>query len=333
MTRLPGGIISFRVSEGERIGKGALAAVIYTGTVSQEVQNSLTSINERIRDLESSTSEQVLYAGDEVTTISQVVGRIDDVIGAVYSRDTAAVTQYKDDITRLIGNDQSETTALTTLEQLRAEKQQLEASIAGNAVSLYAPEAGVMSSVIDGYESYFQYQQAAELPPSYLDAAEELAPAADGGIVQGQPCLKIVDNYSWYYAANVDERWVKNLKEGDAVSLRFINITEDKIDGTVYHVSEPENGSVTVVVESDQYVPGIYSIRETEAELIRKSYTGFKISKKALRIDEQDQAYVLINSEGVVRRRDVTVLFSDEAYVIIQEDNSDLPTRCCCMTR
>lgn len=41
-----------------------------------------------------------------------------------------------------------------------------------------------------------------------------------------------------------------------------------------------------------------------------------------MHIDDEGNYYVYINSEGAIRRRDVQILYSDDAYVIIKEDNS-----------
>ena len=41
-----------------------------------------------------------------------------------------------------------------------------------------------------------------------------------------------------------------------------------------------------------------------------------------MHIDENGNYYVYINREGVNRRRDVTILYADDAYVIIKEDNA-----------
>ena len=67
---------------------------------------------------------------------------------------------------------------------------------------------------------------------------------------------------------------------------------------------------------------GMYTSRVLNAEIIRNTYKGFKVSKNAVHIDEDGTYYVYINSEGAKRRRDITILYADEAYVIIKEDNA-----------
>ena len=137
-----------------------------------------------------------------------------------------------------------------------------------------------------------------------------------------KPCLKIVNNYEWYYATEVDEVWCEGVKTGHRVKLRFNDISEETIEGNVYSISEPVDGKVALVVKSRNMFNGMYTTRNVKAEVIKKTYEGFKVSKEAVHIDEEGNYYVYVNSEGVHRRRDVKILYADETYVIIKEDNA-----------
>ena len=106
------------------------------------------------------------------------------------------------------------------------------------------------------------------------------------------------------------------------MSLRFVDISNETMDGTIYSISEPVDGKVSIVIKSRSLFTGMYTTREVKAEIIRKTYRGFKVSKDAVHIDKDGSYYVFVNSEGAARRRNVTILYSDDAYVIIKEDNS-----------
>ena len=142
------GIRSFRSDEGKRVSKGSTVAVIYTGEVSDDVKNELSSIHERMNEIEGSSVEKNLYAGDSVVGTSQLVNDIEAVADSVYQRDTSKVPQYKDDIIRLVRKKTDGTgTTLTTYEQLTARKKELESSISGNARAIYAPISGVLRAL------------------------------------------------------------------------------------------------------------------------------------------------------------------------------------------
>ena len=316
------GIISFRSDEGKRVSKGSTVAVIYTGEVSDDVKNELSSIHERMNEIEGSSVEKNLYAGDSVVGTSQLVNDIEAVADSVYQRDTSKVPQYKDDIIRLVRKktDGSGTT-LTTYEQLTARKKELESSISGNARAIYAPISGVLCSQTDGYEEYFGISCLSQLTPEYLKNAPEQKTEKEDTVTKDNPCMKLINNYEWFVAANVDEKWAEDLKVNQFVSIRFPDISDNKLDGTIYKISEPSDGKVALVVRSSGLFNGMYNLRNAKVEIIRKTYRGFKVSKEAIHIDKDGMYYVFVNSEGVAKRRDVDILYSDEYYAIIKEDN------------
>ena len=317
------GVISFRADEGKRVARCSAVAVIYSGEVSDEVKNELTSIHKRINEIEGSSVEKNLYAGDTMGGTTQVKNDVDMIMNAVYSGNVSTVPQYKDDIIRIIRKDTGEGVAVqTTLEKLKAQKEELEKTISGRATAIYSTKAGILCSQIDGCEEYLGIKNLSAITPTYLKNVPANNTNSKESFLKDDPCLKIIDNYSWYYTAVVDEKWVEDMKVGNSVSLRFTDISDDTMDGTIYSISDPENGKVAVVVESRSLFSGIYTTRTANAEIIRKTYKGFKVSKDAVHIDQDGKYYVYVNSEGVSRRRDVNILYSDEAYVIIKEDNS-----------
>ena len=318
-----GGVISFRAGEGERVAKGSAVAVIYSGDVSDDVKSELSSIHQHINEAEGSVVEKNLFAGDAMGGAAQIENNIDMITSAVYSGNVSNVTQYKDDIIRVIRKDTAkDAEAQTTLEKLRARKSELEKSISGQSTAIYSNVAGVMSSQTDGCEEYFSIANMGKITPSYLKNSPAPELRAPDTVEKDSPCLKIINNYEWYFTALVDEAWVEDMKIGNSVQLRFTDISSNTMPGTVQSISKPQGGKVALVVKSRSLFTGIYTSRTLNAEIIRRTYKGFKVSKDAVHIDEDGSYYVYINGEGIKKRRNVKILYSDDAYVIIEEDNS-----------
>lgn len=317
------GVITFRYDEGKRVAKGSQIAAIYTGEVSDSVKNELSSLHERINELEGSSAEKKLLAGDTVVGTAQVVNDVDAILKAVYKRDVSDVSQYKDDITRLIRNSESDGgTALTTLEQLQSRKNELESQISGNVTSVYAPISGVLCSDLDGCEEYFNIEKINDITPKYLkNCPKREDDTSDKETVKDTPCLKLINNYEWYFAANVDEKWLSDVKQGAEISIRFTNISDEKLDGIVYSISQPENGVATIIIQSNNTFSGMYTQRELTAEIVRKTYRGFKVSKEAIHVSKDGEYFVYVNSEGIVKRREIDILYSDSYYAIVAENN------------
>ncbi len=323
LTSPEAGVLSFHANEGERVARGFKVAIVYSGDVSDEVKSELSTINSHINEIEGSSVEKNLFAGGVTGGSSQIENDIDMINRAVYGGDVSNVGQYKDDIIRLIRKDTGKSEAVkTTLEKLVARRSELERSISGRATGIFSLSAGVMCSQIDGCEEYYSIKKLDEITPEYIKNSPASNPNSPDEVEKDQPCLKIINNYEWYYTAIVDEEWLMDMKKGDSVSIRFTDISNDTLSGVIYNISEPADGKCALVIKSRSMFTGMYTTRKIKAEIIRKTYKGFKVSKNAVHIDQDSNYYVYVNSEGVVRRRDVLVLYSDDAYVIIKVDNS-----------
>ena len=317
------GILSFRTDMGKRVSKGSAVAVIYSGEVSDDVKNELTSIYQRIDEIEGSSVEKDLHAGDVVGSDTQVKNDVEMISRAVYFGNVSSVAQYKDDITRIIRANTAEGKQVrTTLEKLQARRRELESSISGKTTYIYADMAGVMCSQIDGGEEYFNIRNLEDIDVQYIRNCPELNSSSPDIVEKNEPCLKIVNNYEWFYATEVDEVWIEGVKVGHKVNIRFTDISDDTVEGTVYSISQPVDGKVSLVVKSRSMFNGMYTARVLNAEVIKKTYEGFKVSKDAVHIDGNGNYYVYVNTEGANRRRDVKILYADDAYVIIKVDNA-----------
>ncbi|MBR0277650.1 MAG: hypothetical protein IJQ50_04230 [Clostridia bacterium] len=314
------GMISFRAEEEKRVSSGATIAVVFTGDVNDDIKTELSSLHARINEVVGSTAEKNLYAVDSVMGTAQIANDISAIRDLAYSGNVSSVSEYKDNIIRIIRK--SDSGAMTTLEQLESKKKELENSISGSAVAVYSPKAGILSSKLDGYEEWLNILCLDKINPSYLNNIKKTEYEENSTVNKDKPCLKIIDNYEWYFAANMDEKWRDDLKEGSKLYIRFSDVSEDKLDVEIYSISEPEKGKISVVLKGSGIFPGMYSMREINAEIIKKTYTGFKISKSAVHIDNDGKYYVYINSDGTVRRRDVNILYSNDTYAVIKEDNS-----------
>lgn len=322
------GVLSLDVQENERVAAGQVIATIFNGDVDEETRNKLKKINERILELENSIISKVLVVGDSIAADSTIKSRADDIISASYYNDLSKVSQYKDDITTLLsdkagstGNNESEENTTSAVDNLKKEKNELEKTIAGGRVEITATVPGVFSSEIDGYEDYFDIAKITSLKPSDLNNAKDFKPEVNKEVVKGNPCVKISDNFEWYFAANVDGRWGSDIKEGENVSLRFPGISDALISAYIKSVSAIEDGKVTVVVACSDYIEDIYNLREINADIVRRTYRGFKIPKEAVREGKDGKMGVFVVVDKVAKFRNINVVYTGDNYIIAAEDN------------
>ena len=101
----------------------------------------------------------------------------------------------------------------------------------------------------------------------------------------------------------------------------FLDISDKTLDANIDCISEEKDGRVTVVISCMQFVEGIYSARNVNADIIRKSYSGFKIPLSAIRVREDGTSGVYIVKDSVAEFRNIQVLHQSDNYAIAKEDN------------
>ena len=84
------------------------------------------------------------------------------------------------------------------------------------SASITAPEAGLYSAVVDGYETVLTPEALEELTPGRLARLEP-----DEDVLSAPNVGKLVLGDAWYYAAAVDEETARTLQETKGLKLRF----------------------------------------------------------------------------------------------------------------
>ncbi len=317
------GILNCLVDENERVARYSHIATVFVGNFPEELQVKLRNINEKISKLEHNFNDRSVYVSDVAATENAIYSRINNVIDAVYNNDLSDSVQYKDDLNKIIGNINGEKVADNTeLDSLYNQKAEIEKQLNGSVSNIYSPISGLFSSKVDGYENYLSAKNISLFTPSYIKEAKEHKEGSYENAVKGQPVVKVSNNYLWYVTAVVDYTWAENLKKGDAVSLRFPSISDDKYDAKVNFISDEQDGEVVLVISCEKNVTNLFGVREIEAEIIKNSYSGFKISKEAVRILPDGTSGVYVLKDRVARFKTVDVLYNGETYVIAREDNS-----------
>ena len=229
---------------------------------------------------------------------------------------------YKEDIDVLTGRKYAMESGNTqdaevTLESLNGKIRDIENETVGEKMGIRATASGVFSSKIDGLEEKLLPEAMKGITPSYLNGLTEEKVKHGETVMRDEPACKIVDNYEWYFAANVDKKIGKNLHAGQMLKMRFFDLSDTVVEGKVKSISQEENGEVTIVIYSDKYVEDIYSTSKAVVEFITTSAEGIKLPVESLRVkDGQTGVYVL--RLDVARFVPVDVCYKNDQWAIVK---------------
>ena len=320
-----GGLLRLQRTEGERVSAGGTVALVYSDQASLDRQTELASLEARLEQLQFA---QQAAQGAEVSLKldTQILQEIVDLRGALAADRLDKAETYGQDLRSLVlkrDYTYSETEDLSgQITELSGQISALRAQAASSTRRITAPEAGLYSAVVDGYERVLTPDTLESLTPSTLTAlqADESVRSEVGKLILGD---------AWYYAAVVSEADAQTLSEGKSLHLRFSKSVEQDLPVSVYHVSGAESGRVVIVLRGTSYLPELTLLRQQSAEVILGSVSGIRVPREALRAEkatldengqtvttEQAGVYCLVGMEA--RFKPVEVVYSGDSFALVR---------------
>ena len=312
-----GRVISSVKTNGERVAKGELVALVYNNEIDYETRARLADINEQIeklKELKGQTSENET-SGKFDSKIRTYIGNL--IVNAHKGQGGGlfdATVQLEDAFSAKLASKSDDVN--TAIKQLQEEKAQIEQSVAGEKSNVYASQAGVYLTAFDGYEGMFDYEKVLDITPSFLKSVDSVAAKASNG-----GAVKIADNFQWYFVANVESKKLTAEKPGNTVHLRLEDNSEEDIEVKIAAISPEEKGKSTVVLKGSTYVKQMFLKNKLEAELVLDASEGLKVSKDAVKVVDGVKGVYIIK-KGAYAFREVDILATDDEYVIIERNLS-----------
>lgn len=326
-----GGTTEILVSDGDRVAKDEMLAMVYSGTAEEETRVQLADINKRIAAMENSHAGDRVFLSDATKIESEIASDVDEIISLAAEYNLETLSEYKYSISTMadqkaVAKGEKETFA-NDLVQLRSRRSVLEAKLGKVETVATAEIPGIFVEGHDGFETELTPESLLSMTPQKV--SDVISREKNDEITQAEEdtyTYKIVNNYTYYVAQNVDDAFC-TFAVGDSVQLRFSDLAEDAIPAKVVHISDKdENGQRCVVSECTKYVEGLLKSRVANVEFIKKSVSGYKVKTEYLHT--VDNAVGLFIKRGAVMKFiPVTVVYSTEEEAIVSAAGNDKPIK------
>lgn len=324
-----GGLLRVQRAEGERVAAGGIVASVYADQASLDRQAEIESLESRV--------EQLQYAQD-LALAAETTRKLDAQIVQnllEYRRFVAADRLYDAESTALelralvLKRDYSDAgngDIGLQLQELGAQLLNLRSQSEGSVRSVTAPEAGLYSAEVDGYETVLTPEVLEGLTPSGLSGltADPAVASRTGKLVLGD---------EWYYAAVLSAEDAVSLLErqaenGGTLLLRFSKGVDRDLPVTLESVGPRENGRVVAVFRGTSYLRELTLLRQQRAQIITGSTAGIRVPRECLRAErayldengntvteERTGVYCLVGREA--RFKPVEVIYSADGFVLV----------------
>ena len=323
-----GGQRQLQRTEGERVSAGGLVALVYADQASVERQEEIRSLETQIEQLQYAR-EAALGAEVSQRLDVQILQNMVDYRAAVTADRLDRAEDWGAELRSLVlkrDYTASDTTDVSArIAELQAQVDSLRAQAGASVRRVTAPQAGLYSAVVDGYEAVLTPESLETLMPGKLDRLEPDEAARSASSVG-----KLVLGDAWYYAANLDEGEAALLQDSTGLKLRFAKGVSQDLDVELVFVSEPEGGRVTAVFRGDTYLSELTLLRQQSAKVIRRTTEGIRVPIESVRLREEtvtgeDGTETTVSQTGVycvvgmeARFKPVDVLYSGEEFALVR---------------
>lgn len=303
-------------AEGERIGKGDAVARIYASSEGYEVQQQLDAAKVELSNL-----KYILSRTNESADTMELDSDIVDAFTSLRSDVSAEnLTNLSGDINELktlvFRRDYTYNGSDALTEQIdaaQARVDELSAQASSAYTSLTSPESGLFAAELDGFEGILTTEALTDLTPSKLDSlvSQRTEPAANG-------VGKVVTSGSWYFACTLSGDEAAPLYKGLTLSLRFAD-SGRTFPAKVSAISNAEDGKVTVVFSSMEYVAQTVGLRGQSVDIVLDAVTGFRVPKRAVRVDDAGNTGVYRISGTQTEWVAVDVVWEEDDFYLIRQ--------------
>jgi len=328
-----GGLLRIQRAEGERVAAGGTVASVYADQASLDRQSEIDSLESRI--------EQLQYAQD-LALAADTTRKLDAQIGQnildyrrfltsdrLYDAESIALELRALVLKRDYGT-AGDGNIAAQLQELGAQLTALRSQAEGSVRRITAPEAGLYSAEVDGFEAVLTPSMLESLTPSALSSltADPAAASRVGKLVLGD---------EWYYAAALpageaaalQERQTELQRTGGTLLLRFSKGVDRDLPVTLEPIGAQENGRVVAVFRGSMYLQELTLLRQQRAQIITGSTGGIRIPRECLRaerayLDEDGRTateeavgiYCMVGREA--RFKPVEVVYSADSFVLVR---------------
>ncbi len=307
-----GDTVEYNYSDGDKVAQGASLVTEYKNEEALTISRELRNIRDNIEQLK--TLRSVSSSSTNSSQLNQkIVAQMNAISSEAENASLGQISSLTSELRQLVlksGSLESGGDIDAEISGLQSQAESLEKRLGDSTSDITSPYAGYFCESIDGYETVFTPDKVDDLTLSALDKLAEQKKAAPGG--KG----KIVSSYSWYFAARVSDEEAEHLTQGKAVRLRFAQAGQDA-QATVRSIrDDKESDNTLVIFESQDMNEQLISMRKQEATVIVASFTGLKVPKTAVRMENNEMGVYVLDS--VARYKKIKTLYEGNDFYIVK---------------
>ncbi len=328
------GVVAYAFDDGGKVAAGGVVATVYRTEDDATAHKEIAQIDNQIDQLKKINMAAHTMSTGLDSINNQMNQKVVDLLQNINEGQLYDLKDTSEDLLYLINERMVVTGEVVNynekIEQLQAQKEEIQASCGEAVAQITSPVAGYFVSYTDGYEDAYDYTKAAEIGLDSLNAMLEKEPEKVAGNVIG----KVISELNWFIACPITAQDSIELSSiYDDVSVNMPYATTGSVPVKIASVNqENKTSDAALVLECNYMSPELASLRNETVKIDIKTYTGIRVSKKSLHddtvvktIENEDGTttseekkvqgvYVVYGNELIFKQ--VSILYAGEDFVL-----------------
>ncbi len=312
----------------ERVSKGSSIAAVFSSEEAAENYVEMQALENKLATYQKIDGQLRLSNIDLDKLTDEINSEFKTILNCVYDNDFSGLADSKLSFSEKLSRKQisldNEVDCAAKIAQLQNEISALSANSVPTQI-ITADASGYYVSKEDGFENVLSVENIDSLTAEQLNEAldSEKKEPTSGSIG------KIIDGYNWYVAALIDSAHASAFEKGKAVSLIFGDSDDDAVSTYLYSINKIDDKDSLVVFRCTLMNEELASLRKINGKIVVSNFTGLKVNRDAVRIDENGNTGVYVRRGNIVNFRSLNIIYSEDAFVIAakpgENSNIELP--------
>ncbi len=325
------GVLSYTVDDGEQVNADGEIAKIYSNESDATAQTKADMLEEQMESLQN-LQDTDLTNSVGIDTINTDISN--EIISLLSDLNNGEISSADDNINNLvysINQRQAYTGKISSFEaeisDLQSQIDELRSSSSESIGTIKTSEAGYFSANCDGFENVFDYSDVSSLTLSEFNSFTQSE-------VSDNVAGKIISSLNWFIACEITSDQATDLTLWDNdVTVMFSDASTESVPASVYTINQSsDDENALLILECNYMDADLAEARQEPIEIGLATYTGLRVSKKAIHDDYVENVtydddgnksvekkkvqgvYVLYGSE--VQFKEISIIYSGSDYVI-----------------
>lgn len=319
------GGVGYLCTDGTKIRNGSDVASIYgsSANTNESVRNQIIELDRSIDLLNESNDVSGLAASDTATLDARINQYYRIIRETTEQGDYKNISKRRDEFLTLLNKRQIISGRIDSFDSiisdLGAERELLTASLDSISETVSSPVSGFFYSSLDGYEATLTGDAARGMTLESFDTLLSTEPAEYPSTAVG----KVATEFEWYLTVETTRSEIHNYNKGYFYPVRFPYNNDIEIKMELCDIISSEDSNRVLLMFMSREVREDFSFRRMQpVEVVRKSYSGYKVPASAVRIIDGVKGVFILTGRTVYFRQIETV-YEANGYCIVKTRDTE----------